>query len=137
MTDSKVKGQQDPKAEGQTDTGSPVKPAPAQDEQNASNSAGDARSDKEQDKRQENLTSVQPDDKDEDQYADSDKRYEPKRKTHRKPLKGSQLDETGEGSPVLKPNQFGRLVDADGRELSVLERLVMLEGDNPSYGSHI
>lgn len=48
--------------------------------------------------------------------------------------KGSQLRELGEGSPVLKPGETGRVVDDYGHELSVIERLVLLEGGKPGYG---
>ena len=72
-----------------------------------------------------------------DPYEDIDKRYEPRRVHHRKPLATSQFALTGEGSHIMPPGMTGRLVDDDGNELSVYERLALLEGDNPSYGHHI
>jgi hypothetical protein len=68
---------------------------------------------------------------------DADKLYEPRRVQHRKALSGSQLVETGEGSPVFKPGETGRVVDDEGYELSVAERLALLEGDHPSYGNRV
>lgn len=75
--------------------------------------------------------------KDENPFEEHDKRYEPRRTRHRKPLAGSQMAETGEGSVVFPPGVTGRLVDDEGRELSVYERLALLEGDSPSYGHHV
>lgn len=74
---------------------------------------------------------------DKDPYEESDKRYEPRRVRHRKPLANSQFALTGEGSHVMPPGMTGRLADDDGNELSIYERLVLLEGENPSYGHHI
>lgn len=70
----------------------------------------------------------------EDPWADQDQRYEPKRVSHRKPLKGSQLEETGFGSPVFKPGETGNVVTDDGYELSVSERLALLENGKPGLG---
>lgn len=83
---------------------------------------------------------AQRQDKDEkptDPFEEHDKRYEPRRKSHRKPLSGSQMAETGEGSVVFPPGVTGRLVDDEGRELTVYERLALLEGDSPAYGHHV